>query len=76
MQAVEILRKSSDSEAAPVAFLNGYADGQAARRNNQRLSAYLKVGIDDYARGYRAGFYARATPGLPSERPRRHIASL
>ena len=72
-----MFRKSGDAESAPVAFMNGYADGQAARRSKQTLSAYLRVGIDDYAKGYRAGFFARSAPGLPTERPvRRHVANL
>lgn len=72
-----MLRKSGDGESAPVAFMNGYSDGQAARRDNQKLSAYLRVGIDDYAKGYRAGFFARSAPGVPTERAvRRHVANL
>jgi hypothetical protein len=77
VRAVEVLRKSGDAELKPAAFVNGYTDGQAARRSNQALSAYLRVGIDDYAKGFRAGFFARATPAAGAERPvRRQIASL
>ena len=77
MRAVEILRKTVDAEAAPAAFVNGYADGQAARRNKQSLSAYLRVGIDDYAKGFRAGFYARSMPDGVAEIPvRRQVANL
>jgi hypothetical protein len=39
------------------AYLNGFADGQAARSLAIPLTAYLEVGIDDYAMGFRAGFY-------------------
>ncbi len=77
MRAVEVLRKSGDAELTPAAFVNGYTDGQAARRSKQALTAYLKVGIDDYAKGFRAGFFARATPATGAERPiRRQIANL
>ncbi len=77
MRAVEILRKSGDGEVTPAAFVNGFTDGQAARRTSQALTAYLKVGIDDYAKGFRAGFFARATPATGAERPiRRQIANL
>ena len=77
MRAVEILRKSTEGEAAPAAFVNGYTDGQAARRNNHLLTAYLRVGIDDYAKGFRAGFYARAVPGIVAELPaRRQVVNL
>jgi hypothetical protein len=72
-----MIRKPTETEAAPAAFVNGYTDGQAARRNNHALTAYLRVGIDDYAKGFRAGFYARAVPGMISELPsRRQVANL
>ena len=72
-----MFRKPGDLESAPVAFVNGYTDGQAGRRGNQKLSAYLRVGIDDYARGFRAGFFARSAPEFPAERPvRRQVANL
>jgi hypothetical protein len=74
---VEIFRKSTEAEAAPAAFVNGYTDGQAARRENQALTAYLRVGIDDYAKGFRAGFFARALPGVIAELPaRRQVVNL
>ena len=77
VRAVEVLRKSGDAELTPAAFVNGYTDRQAARRGKQALSAYQKVGIDDYAKGFRAGFFARAMPGIGAERPaRRQIANL
>ena len=77
MRAVEVLRKSADAESTPAAYTNGYADGQAARCSNQALSAYLRVGIDDYAKGFRAGFFARALPAQSAERPvRRQVANL
>lgn len=72
-----MFRKFAEAETAPAAFVNGYTDGQAARRNNERLTAYLRVGIDDYAKGFRAGFYARAVPGVVAELPvRRQVANL
>jgi hypothetical protein len=77
VQAVEILRKSTEAESAPAAFVNGYTDGQVARRNNHALTAYLRVGIDDYAKGFRAGFYARAVPGVVAGLPlRRQVVNL
>lgn len=77
MRAVELLRKPADTETVPAAFLNGYADGQAARRRNEPLTAYLRVGIDDYAKGFRAGYYARALPeGVGEIAERRQVANL
>lgn len=77
MRAVENLRKSGEGEAAPAAFVNGYADGHAARGNKKALTAYLRVGIDDYAKGFRAGYFARPVPGMVSEvPPQRQVANL
>jgi hypothetical protein len=46
-------------EGASVAYANGVADGQAARAEGSSLSLYLQVGIDDYAKGFRAGFFGQ-----------------
>lgn len=40
-------------------YANGYADGKSARARDEVLSPYLYIGIDDYARGFRAGFFER-----------------
>jgi len=37
----------------------GYSDGIAYRVNGIQPSRYLLVGIDDYAVGFRAGYYKR-----------------
>lgn len=59
------------------AYVNGFTDGQAARGRKEALTAYLRVGIDDYAKGYRAGFYARPAVAAVSERPTpRQVANL
>jgi hypothetical protein len=61
----------------PAAFVNGFTDGQAARTNNASLTAYLRVGIDDYAKGFRAGFFARGRAAAPAVHPnRRQIVNL
>lgn len=56
MRTIEAFRNSANDSTA---FVNGYTDGQSARSTNASLTAYLRVGIDDYARGYRAGYFAR-----------------
>jgi hypothetical protein len=38
-------------------YLRGVADGQRARALGTPLEPYLQVGIDDYARGFRSGFF-------------------
>jgi hypothetical protein len=40
----------------------GYLEGQRYRQSGLELSAYLLVGIDDYARGFRAGYFERDDP--------------
>ena len=37
----------------------GYADGVTCRMRGGLLSKYLLVGIDEYALGFRAGYYNR-----------------
>ncbi|MGB5082536.1 MAG: hypothetical protein WBO23_17545 [Burkholderiales bacterium] len=44
-------------ERASLAFSNGLSDGRTARSANSELTPYLEIGIDDYARGFRAGFF-------------------
>ena len=51
----------------------GYLEGERYRQEAKELSAYLKVGIDEYARGFRAGYYKRETTVHPSNV--HHIAS-
>ena len=41
------------------AYVSGIADGQSARAGGSALTLYLQVGIDDYAKGFRAGFFSQ-----------------
>jgi len=36
-------------------------DGVEARAQGSRITIYLEVGIDDYARGFRVGFFGSRT---------------
>lgn len=47
------------------AFMQGVMEGRAAKARNDRLTPYLRVGIDDYAKGYRSGFFARMDSATP-----------
>jgi len=42
-----------------VARAQGYVAGEACRRGDDVPSMYAMVGIDDYAVGFRAGFFVR-----------------
>ena len=41
----------------PLTRAEGYVEGQHYRREGFKPTAYQKVGVDDYAKGFRAGFY-------------------
>ena len=51
--------KTLRKEGSSAAYASGFADGQAARSGGSALTLYLQVGIDDYARGFRAGFFGQ-----------------
>ena len=38
-------------------YSEGFSAGQSARDRGLELTIYHEVGIDDYAKGYRAGFF-------------------
>ncbi len=46
----------------PATYTNGVADGKSARAEGSALTLYLQVGIDDYAKGFRAGFFGQTNP--------------
>ncbi|RPI45356.1 MAG: hypothetical protein EHM59_10375 [Betaproteobacteria bacterium] len=68
MRPIEPFLTSANEGSVAPAFVNGFTDGQAARASNARLTAYLRVGIDDYAKGFRAGFFSRAGAAALSDR--------
>ena len=77
MTIIELLGKSASEGNVPTAFVTGFTDGQAARAGKGSLTAYVRVGIDDYARGFRAGFFTRSGVRAPTaESMRRQTAQL
>lgn len=38
-------------------YLRGVADGKRARSLGKPLEPYLQVGLDDYAKGFRSGYF-------------------
>jgi len=42
-----------------IARAQGFVDGEMSRRRGAPPSTYVRVGIDDYCLGFRAGFYER-----------------
>ncbi len=53
--------KALGNEGPSAAYASGVADGQSARAAGSALTLYLQVGIDDYAGGFRAGFFGQLT---------------
>ncbi|TMH42515.1 MAG: hypothetical protein E6H56_05220 [Betaproteobacteria bacterium] len=47
------------SPSANYNYVSGVADGRSARAGGSALTLYLQVGIDDYAKGFRAGFFGQ-----------------
>ncbi len=47
-----------------LAYAEGHVEGETMRRSGKVLSMYALVGIDDYARGFRAGYFPRRSPNL------------
>lgn len=45
-----------------LAFAEGYIAGQSERWRGNRSSSYVMVGMDDYARGFRVGYFERPNP--------------
>ncbi len=41
-------------------FADGYHDGKICRKDAGELSWELRVGVDDYARGFRTGYNMQA----------------
>ena len=62
MGALEELKVIGNETSRSAAYVNGYADGKTSRARDEVLSPYLYIGIDDYARGFRAGFFERMIP--------------
>lgn len=57
MKTVSPLENQLDEGSMTEAFMRGFSEGKAASVRNYVLGPYLQVGIDDYARGYRSGFF-------------------
>ena len=41
------------------AHAEGFADGETYRKSGDTPSAYVQIGIDEYSKGFRAGYYER-----------------
>lgn len=55
------------------AYAEGNVAGETMRRSGKALSMYALVGMDDYARGFRAGYFERQNPGRELAKRRRKL---
>lgn len=55
-ERVKVIAETQDLSAA---HAEGFADGETYRKSGTTPSAYVQIGIDDYSRGFRAGYYER-----------------
>jgi hypothetical protein len=44
-------------------YAEGYLQGEYHCRSGKPLGAYVRVGIDEYTSGFRAGYFGRKNPG-------------
>lgn len=53
-----------------LAYAEGFLDGETFRRRSTVPSMYVRVGIDEYCLGFRAGYFERNRPEVKrSSRP-------
>ena len=53
------LKVVSDRYGCSIAYAQGYLEGEALRTRGAPASHYALVGIDDFAVGFRAGYFLR-----------------
>jgi hypothetical protein len=56
----EKAKKLAKEKGRTLAWGEGYIEGEIYRRRGLQPSAYQRVGIDEYAKGFRAGFFQQA----------------
>ena len=53
------LKLLSDRHGCSIAYAQGYLEGEVFRSRGELPSDYARVGIDDFAVGFRAGYFLR-----------------
>lgn len=67
MQTVEKFKVVAQRSGWTPEYANGHSDGEACRLRGTAPSTYLRVGVDEYAKGFRAGYFGR--PAVPAAAP-------
>ena len=65
----------SERTSWPMAFAEGYIAGQSASWRGHPPSSYIMVGMDHFARGFRAGYFKRSTEEMAGRSAGRAILS-
>jgi hypothetical protein len=65
MDALEVMDSENGRSAA---FIDGFTEGESTRARDEVPSPYHEIGMDDYAQGFRAGFFKRTTPQRAARR--------
>jgi len=65
MDALEVMDNENGRSAA---FIDGFTEGESTRAREEVPSPYHEIGMDDYAKGFRAGFFKRMTPPRAARR--------
>src|SRR5260221_14456124 len=53
------LKLASDRHGCSIAYAQGYLEGEVQCARGEPASQYARVGIDDFAVGFRAGYFLR-----------------
>jgi hypothetical protein len=59
---MDVLELMNNENGRSAAFVDGFTEGKSARARDEVLSPYHDIGMDDYAQGFRAGFFTRMAP--------------
>ena len=63
--ATERSRQLAEQNGWSLAFSQGHVDGEASRRSGKALAVRVRVGIDQYSLGFRAGYFERQAATHP-----------
>jgi hypothetical protein len=55
----EQIKVMAETNGWSFAHAEGFTDGEAYRKSGTAPSAYVQIGIDEYSKGFRAGYYER-----------------
>lgn len=72
----EKVKVLAEKNSWSLAQAEGYVDGETFRRRGKTPSTYVRIGIDEYSLGFRAGYYERQNPVSTVNIPGLHVTRL